>query len=433
MNLLESERLHVHPAKELSGFVAPPASKSSSARAILAASLAPGTSTVEAVATSNNVRAMMDCCERLGAELSLGPAGTLTVTGAAPLRDRTTLSPGNSGIVLRLLMGVAAAGRIVTFDTPFPESLGRRSNSEMLSALGQLGVASTSVGDDGRLPITLDGGAIRGGEVRVSARRSSQFLSGLLYLGGLLDEPLDITVVDELKAKPMVRTTLEVLATAGVRVEASDDLMHYTVDPRSSFQPARFSVGTDPASTAALLALAASVESSVDFGRQRLEELGGVLEYLREIGVSIDDDGPTLRVRGGGELKPLDFDGSKAPDAVLPLAALAAHADGTSRFYNIEHLRYKECDRISDFRRELEKAGVKADEKRDELIIHGSPDGVQGGVVVDSHYDHGVVLAMSLVALRSRSGLTIEGPKYVAQTYPEFFDDLRRLGGTVTA
>ncbi len=433
MNLLQYKRLHVHPASELSGAVAPPASKSSSARAVLAASLAPGTSTVESVATSNNVRAMMECCTALGAQLSIDDAGTLTVTGTAAMRDGQTLCPGNSGIVLRLLMGAAAMRRPVTFVTPYLDSLGRRANSEMVSALRQLGASVTANGDDGRLPITIDGSGIHGGAVSVSGRRSSQFLSGLLYLGGVLGEPLEITVVDELKAKPMVRTTLDVLRTAGVDVQASDDLMHFALDGRSTFAPARFSVGTDPASTAALLALAASVESSVDLGPQRLEELGGVLEYLREMGATIDDDGPSLTVAGGGELKPLDFDGSKAPDAVLPLAALAAHADGTSRFYNIEHLRYKECDRISDFRRELGRAGVRADEKRDELIVHGSPEGVQGGVVVDSHYDHGVVLAMSLVALRSRSGLTIKDPQYVAQTYPGFFDDLRRIGATVTA
>jgi 3-phosphoshikimate 1-carboxyvinyltransferase len=51
---------------------------------------------------------------------------------------------------------------------------------------------------------------------------------------------------------------------------------------------------------------------------------------------------------------------------------------------------------------------------------------------VDSHYDHAVILALTVVALRSRAGLDIQDPQYVAQTYPGFFDDLVRLGATVT-
>ncbi|MGF1425980.1 3-phosphoshikimate 1-carboxyvinyltransferase [Kitasatospora sp. LaBMicrA B282] len=432
MDFLQYKQLHVHPVQRLAGAVTPPASKSSSTRAVLAASLAPGPSRIDNVANSHNVRAMIEACESLGAEVFQADGNNLLVTGPERLRDGVTINPGNSGIVLRLLMGATANLRSTTFNTPYLASLGQRSNIEMVDALGQLGVKVTSE-EDGRLPITLDGSNVHAGEVTISGRRSSQFLSGLLYLGGLLDEPLSVTVTDELKARPMVHTTLKVLAQAGLEVKAEDDIMRYSVTPGNHFQPAHYEVGSDPASTAALLALAGAVDSEVVFEKYREEELGGVVEHLRATGVEITASGSTLKVRGGGTLVPRDFDGSLAPDAVLPLAALAAHADGTSRFYNIEHLRYKECDRISDFRRELEKAGVSAEERQDEIIIHGDSAGVKGGVEVDSHYDHGVILAMSLIALRSAEGLTINDPQYVAQTYPDFFDHLTQLGGRVTA
>jgi 3-phosphoshikimate 1-carboxyvinyltransferase len=431
VNPLQYKQIRIHPANKLVGVITPPASKSSSARAVLAATLAPGRSQIDNVARSQNVQAMVECCQALGAEVADAGPG-IEVTGPARMNVGATLCPGNSGIVLRLLMGATAMLRDVTFMTPFLDSLGRRSNSEMVAALRALGVRCTTTGAEDCLPITLDGSAIHGGEVAISGRRSSQFLSGLLYLGGLLGDELSITVTDELKAGPMVQTTLNVLRTAGITVAASDDLMRFRIDPAQQFRPAHYTVGSDPASTAALLAVAACVESAVELEHCVLEELGGVLEYLRAIGVTVTASGTTLSVRGGGPFKPLDFDGSRAPDAVLPLAALAAHADGTSRFYNIEHLRYKECDRISDFRDELIKAGVSADEKRDELIIHGTPGGVAGGTVVGSHYDHGVVFAMAVIALRSRSGLMIRDAQYVAQTYPQFFDDLQRIGGRVT-
>src|SRR6185437_13159252 len=428
MDPLQHKQICVLPVSKLAGAITPPASKSSSARTILAATLASGCSRIDNAAKSHNVRAMVECCQALGADVADSGPG-IEVTGPVRLREGATLCPGNSGIVLRLLMGATAVLRNVTFMTPFLDSLGQRSNTEMIEALRSLGVRCTTTGAEDRLPISLDGSSVHGGEVTISGRRSSQFLSGLLYLGGLLDEELSITVTDELKARPMVRTTLNVLRTAGIDIEASDDLMHFRIDPAKQFQPAHYTVGSDPASTAALLAVMASVDSRVDLENCALEELSGVLEYLREIGVTVVTDETTVSIRGGGPLKALDFDGSTAPDAVLPLAALAAHADGTSRFYNIEHLRYKECDRISDFRGELLRAGVSADEKRYVLIVTGAPGGLEGGAVVDSHYDHGVVFAMTVIALRSRSGLKIRNAQYVAQTYPQFFDDLQRVGG----
>ncbi|OEU88204.1 hypothetical protein DB35_17615 [Streptomyces abyssalis] len=433
MSFLRNKTLHIHPAQNLKGTIRPPASKSYSARAVLAAALAPGRSRIDNVAPSHNVRAMIDACAGLGAEIESDEPGRLVLSGTRRWRDGVTVDPGNSGIVLRLLMGATAVRRRTTFVTPYAQSLGRRGNSEMVDALRTLGVCVTTADDEGRLPVTLDGSDIHGGDVAVNSRRSSQFLSGLLYLGGLLDEPLTVTVPDELKAPAPVLTTLSVLRDAGIQVETSHDLTRYAVTRGTGFQPGHHQVGSDPASTAALLALAAAVDSDVDVEHNGLEELDGVLDHLRRAGVALDAGTSTIHVRGGGVITPVDFDGAKAPDAVLPLAALAAHADGTSRFHNIEHIRYKECDRISDFRQELLNAGIESEERHDELIVHGSPEGVPGNVTVDSHYDHAVVMAMSLVALRSRSGLTINEPQYVAQTYPGFFEHLQRIGGTVTA
>lgn len=430
MDLLGYKELFVRPVDRLAGTVAAPASKSYSARAVLAATLANGRSRIENIASSQNVRAMVECCETLGADVYRTTVDRIEVTGLGHLRDGTTLCPGNSGIVLRLLMGATATLRRTTFMTPYVHSLGRRSNTELVTALQELGVRCTTENADATLPITLDGSGVHGGDVSVSGRRSSQFLSGLLYLGGVLDEPLTVRVTADYKARPMVRTTLQVLRAAGVPVTADPGLMTFHLPGANPFRPAAHVVQSDPASVAALLAVASAVESDVTIRHNGLHELGGVLDHLRAAGVSISEDASTLRVRGG-DVRPVDFDGAMAPDAVLPLAALAAQADGTSRFYNIEHLRYKECDRISDFRQELRTAGVDVDEERDALIVHGSPKPIPGGVTVRGHYDHAVIMAMTVLALRSGAGLAIQDPQYVAQTYPDFFNDLIQLGGTV--
>jgi 3-phosphoshikimate 1-carboxyvinyltransferase len=114
------------------------------------------------------------------------------------------------------------------------------------------------------------------------------------------------------------------------------------------------------------------------------------------------------------------------------MAALACFARGTSVFHNVETLRFKECDRISDFRHELVAAGADVEERRDAIIVHGRA-GVRGGTTVSGRHDHSVVMALAAVAMRSELGLTIDGWRAVGQTYRGFFDDLSSLGATVTA
>lgn len=106
-------------------------------------------------------------------------------------------------------------------------------------------------------------------------------------------------------------------------------------------------------------------------------------------------------------------------------------AEGTSRFYNVENLRYKECDRITDYLAELTRAGAKVEERRDEIIVHGTPEGVEGGVTINAHYDHRVIMALTVVGLRARQPLLIKDAHHVAKSYPQYFDHLRLLGADV--
>ena len=435
MSIPNVDQLKISPVAQLQGAIKPPASKSTSTRSVLAATLAKGESRIFNVAQSANVKAMIQGCRYLGARFEYQDDGSLLVSspGFDDLSDEQTIDAGNSGIVLRLLLGAAAKLSNVCFVSKYKDSLGKRSNMEMMDALQQLGVECIWNEDDGKLPISLDGTNLHGGEVNISARKSSQFLSGLLFLGGAIKDPLTVNVIDELKAPDMVRTTIAVMRRAGVTVIPSDDYMSFHIMPDTRFHPTAHVVGSDPASTAALLAVSSVVKSDIRLVSYREEEMGNgaVIDHLRKMGVSIDQGAEELHVRGGAPLQPLDFDGSLAPDAVLPLAAVAAFAEGTSRFTNIEHIRFKECDRISDYRAELEKAGVKTEETQDSLIIHGSGKGVRGGAVINGHYDHGVIMALTAVGLASDLGVTIDDPRHVAQTYPNFFDDLASIGGFV--
>src|SRR5690554_8181567 len=60
-----------------------------------------------------------------------------------------------------------------------------------------------------------------------------------------------------------------------------------------------------------------------------------------------------------------------------------------------------------------------------------SPGGYRGGVEIDAHQDHRLVMAFSILALCTREGLVINGAEHVKKSYPAFFTDLTSLGAVV--
>jgi 3-phosphoshikimate 1-carboxyvinyltransferase len=208
-------QLFIAPSHLLPATPQVPSSKYYTLRYLLAAALADGNSHVLWPAESDDSEALFRGCCALGARLTWQDEqhSTLRVEGVGTPRadGPVEIQVGNAGAVLRLLLGVGVLLPQVTFVTNYPQSLGKRPNRELLVALEELGASYQSAGEEGYLPVTLYRNQLHGGSITISGARSSQYLSALLFLAPLLESGLEITVVDGLKSKPLVRATLEVL------------------------------------------------------------------------------------------------------------------------------------------------------------------------------------------------------------------------------
>ncbi len=426
---------YIAPTASIHGAPVLPSSKYYTLRYLLAATLAKGESTVLFPASSDDSEALFRSCRALGAELTWRDDYVLNVKGAGrPSSDLpVTINVGNAGAVLRLMLGVSALLKEVTFVTDYPLSLGKRPNRELLEALTALGAVCVGTGEEGYLPITIRGGALHGGRVTISGARSSQYLSSLLFLAPLIGEALEIDVVDDLKSQALIHVTLNVLQEAGIVVEHDALLRHFSIAAGQEYQPREYSVPGDYPSAAALLAacaVASDPSSELELRRLRPDEEIGVelVRALRAMGADLLVEGETLRLRGGRKLHSIQMNGDAVIDCIPVLVAAACFAEGESVFYNIENLHYKESDRIDDLCAELRRAGCMVMPKHDAIIVRGQPQGVEGGVIVDGHSDHRLLMALAIVGLRSRRGLTLTGTGHIAKSYPHFFDDLRQLG-----
>lgn len=470
--------IHVHPASQpLIGTIDPPSSKNYTTRFILASCLADGESTVEKPAVQDDAVALVRCMKQFGATIdafdsneaivpfevsSAGRVDRLRIRGFGnrPETPSDVVDPANAGTVLRLLIGMAALCEgEVRFETAgYKDSLGKRPNADLLDALRTMGIGVDAGGADGRLPIALRGGrkrilaamekrraelGIPAGQpvwIPVSGAVSSQFLSSLLFMAPLVGEPLEIRVVEELKSRPLIRTTCSVLEEAGIRVEVHDEdaLPRFILSGDRAYRPRTWTVNGDWPGSAAILGAAAVVPgSSIRVERLREDEQGErrCLDFYRAMGCRAELDHDGLSFESPQRLTGASIDGDQCTDAVLAMMGAAAAASGDSLFEGIANLQYKECDRVREPIAELRAiAGhdgiAKWQSASDpELItVAGQPDGFDGGMEADGRGDHRVIMMLSIVALRCRRGLTIRGAEHVAKSFPGWFDTLRAMG-----
>jgi len=309
----------VYPAAELRGELRAQPSKNYTTRYLLAAALAVGETRVVGVATSEDAGAMLRCLADWGAGVELvGDDAVIRGFGTHPAAG-VTLNPGNAGAVARFLMGVAALTTDTTFVTDYPDSLGKRPQGDLLEALERLGARVAS--QQGRLPISISG-PVRGGPVEVSAERSSQYASALMFLAPLLPGGLELRLTGDIKSHAPLRQTLDTLAAFGVQASASEDLSRISIPGGQSYRAGRVLVPGDYPGSAALLAAAATRPGVLRLSNLREHDLQGereAVEVLRQMGADITREGDTLTVRGGLPLTAVTRDGDGFTDAVQAL------------------------------------------------------------------------------------------------------------------
>ncbi len=417
--VLRPGRAHAHS-------LCAPSSKSHGIRALCAAAMAGGSSTLSNPPRCEDFGVAIGICEALGARVTHRP-GALEVQGTGgrwrPLAGgrSTVLDCGESALCMRLFACVAAA-----LGGPFRlearGSLRTRSMASLIHALRDLGV--TCSGQDDRPPLELRGPPSRD-RILLDASGSSQVLTGLLMAGPLLTGPLRIEARG-LVSRPYVGLTTSVLRTAGVTVSSSEATDRFSVGP-PGYRPLDLRVACDWSAVAMLLVAGATtgeVEiSGVEMGSDQGDE--AVLGVLRSAGAELVCQGDRVRV-SHRPLHAFHFDATHHPDLFPPLAVLAAACDGRSTIAGVGRLRDKESDRALALQQELGALGVRVQLAGDTMEITGGP---VRAAPLDAHGDHRIAMALAVAALRADGPCPLRGASHVAKSYPRFFHDLSILCG----
>ena len=430
--------LKVKNISDIGGVVKAPPSKSYSHRAVILASLSKGTSRLYDMLYSEDTLASIRVCKALGAKIKktddylevVGTSGRLHNSSASPI------DLANSGTTLRLMTSVSALSDnevILTGD----DSLQTRPMGLLMNALKPLGVISESLNDNEKAPILIKPGYI-GGETNIYGNVSSQFISSILISSPLSEKGVTLYVLPEFKSKPYVNMTLDIMRKFGVKVLKGYYLKHETCD--KEFQNCRidefkvknqvytacdYTVEGDYSSASYLLALIA-----INGGKAIIKNLFRdskqgdkfILDILQKMGVKIIRGEDYVEIGSDGNLKAIDVDLSNAPDLLITVAVLAAMAEGTTNITGVAHARVKETDRIDTTCRELEKLGCRLTEREDGMSITG---GVKSGVV-DSHGDHRLAMAFSLIGLRH--DIEITNGEVFDVSFPNFIESMAELG-----
>jgi 3-phosphoshikimate 1-carboxyvinyltransferase len=417
-----------------------PGSKSITNRALVLAALADGTSVIENVLASDDTRHMRNCLERLGIVMRDGAPGQVIVNGGRKkLRTATQeLFVGNSGTTVRFLTALAT---LVPGASTFigDQHMAKRPIADLVDGLVQLGVRIECA--SGCPPITVHGGTLAGGSLRMRGDRSSQYFSAVLMAAGLADSDVRVLIDGELVSRPYVDMTRRMVADFGGRIDADD--AGFTVRRVASYRARSYVIEPDASSASYPFAFAAAGGHRITVPAMSAASLQGdyaFVDVLEKAGATIERRVDATVVRGDslreGKLRGVDVDMHHISDTVMTLAAIAPLCDGPTTIRNVANIRIKETDRLIATVNELRRVGQQVEHGDDWLKITPRP---LKPATIDCYSDHRMAMSFAVLAACAREQhwdssvpiaerqIRIADPACTAKTYPGFWDDLASL------
>ncbi|MCS7133756.1 MAG: 3-phosphoshikimate 1-carboxyvinyltransferase [Candidatus Caldarchaeum sp.] len=414
------------------GVVEAPPSKSYTHRAFAIASLCTEKTVINNPLISRDTAATINASQMLGVQITKKENSYEVVGRRKFTTPENIIDVMNSGTTLRIYTGLSTLVEkgytVLTGD----ESIRRRPMQPLLQSLNDVGAETRSTRENGKAPIIVKGGNRIGGRTSIKGTESSQYVSSLLLTGLGADDEVIVEVRDELVSKPYVEATVHM-----VRVFGGDISRKGFEEFRSWPQSLRGTVFTVPGdfSSAAFIAAAAHLTNGHIHIKNLTEEFpqadSEIVKILRHYGSEIRFVSGGLDVWGGRRDVDAEIVLTDCPDLLPVTAAVAAVNEGETRIRGVAHARFKESDRVASVASEIRKLGVDVEEHADGLTIRGSSK-TEGGVVVDSHDDHRLFMAFTVLGLALEKGLYVTGAESADVSYPSFLTDLKNIGAKIS-
>ncbi len=404
---------------ELFGTVQAISSKSYAHRALIAAAfLAEKSLKIYCNVKSEDILATVGCLKNLGVDIEDVDYGFI-VTPSKTLPETACLDVKESASTLRFLMPIVG---VLNVKTKFilSKSLKNRPIGQFLQEFADNG-SSVVIDND---YVTVEG-KLNVEKFTVDGSLSSQFITGVMLAAAISRRKCNITVSGKSVSQGYIDITADVLKDFGVDVKKEDSV--YTVHKTRECDIENFFVEGDYSNAAYFLAMGAlSKKTSVqglNVSSCQADRL--IVDILKKFGAKVLQSGDVVTVERDKSL-PINFDADQTPDLAPVIAVLAANASGTSVILNVSRLRLKETDRLNAIIKMLTAAKINTIMKGNDLYIFGGK--IKGGRFF-SEGDHRMVMAETLLSLCADGPSVISGCENVNKSYPEFFDDVKIIGG----
>ncbi|MDO9577231.1 MAG: 3-phosphoshikimate 1-carboxyvinyltransferase [Candidatus Cloacimonadales bacterium] len=338
------------------------------------------------------------------------------------LPEEVDLFIKDSGTAWRFLLTRLANWEGLESTIDVSEQLRKRPIKPLIEVLKKLGAEIEA----DEFPIKIHGKQLSGGKISISAEISSQFISSLLLVAPTLKSDLILKLEGFPVSLPYINMTRKIMQDCGIETSWERNMIRVSAGQKYHYDGI-YEVEPDFSSACYFWAMGALSEDWIctqNFSGISLQPDFGFLEILRKLGAEVNITPDRICIRKN-QLNGIEIDLKTMPDQVPTLAVLAIFADIPTVISGIEHLRYKESDRISALSEEFDKLKVRIKYAKGRLYIYPNLK-IKENIVLNAHNDHRIAMALHILKFIYPQ-IILNKTDCIIKSYPDFFTDFKSI------
>ncbi len=409
-----------HPTKKVAATIQLPSSKSISNRVLILQAISGNNIALENISTADDTLIMQ--------------SALFQKTGIIDVK--------NAGTCMRFLTAYFASINCEV-ELQCDERMKLRPIKILVDALRDLGADISYLQEEGFPPLKIKGKQLDGGNIKMNASVSSQFISALMLVAPIFKNGLEIELTEEISSKSYIEMTANLMASLGfdctfINNEITINNQAYK---QSNNQNLTYQIEQDWSSAAFWYEIVAlSEDAEILLKDLSLKSLQGdciISEYMKVFGVETieTDEGVLLRKIKSSNHLPIaigiikSFNLLNTLDLAPTIAVTAAAKNIETELSGLKNLKIKESDRLKSLETELKKCNFNIIAKDDSLYIKQNSFNYQPSTIslFQTYNDHRLAMSLAPLALLF-DDVMIENPDVVEKSYPHFWEDLKLAG-----
>lgn len=323
----------------------------------------------------------------------------------------------------------------------------------LVDALRQIGAEISYEENEGFPPIRIKGKKLSQSKVSLAANVSSQYISALLLIAPKLENGLELTLEGEITSVPYIKMTLGLLNAIGIETSFDDNKI--SIRPKVILFPKiespkliqdcftskpnhrlSFTIESDWSSASYFYSIIALSEigTSVTLSNYKKDSFQGdsvLAEIYKDFGIETAFNDNSIHLSKTKNPKPETFNSqlNNSPDIAQTIAVTCFGLGIGCHLTGLHTLKIKETDRLQALKNELEKLGAQVTISNDSLSLEPSV-AINPNTKIKTYQDHRMAMAFAPLALKT--DIIIEEAEVVSKSYPAFWEDLKKLGFSIS-